>query len=231
MPQALPFVELLLVLLGMALLVLELKAPGSFAFAGLAACLFIVFFWFQALGGAPLIGLGVALFLLGLALVCVELVVVPGSAVAGVSGLLLVLAGLVAASLDKVPETASDWGTVAFEAIKCGLTMAAGVVLAWTAAKHLSYIPFANRLVLTPPADRPDEQAEEANDALLGQVGTAVSAVGFAGTASIRNRRVSVLTDGEFIPAGSPVRVVAVEGNRVVVRRCPSAESALGGSA
>jgi membrane-bound serine protease (ClpP class) len=203
----------------MALLVLELKAPGSFAFAGLAACLFIVFFWFQALGGAPLIGLAVALFLLGLALVCVELVVVPGSAVAGVSGLLLVLAGLVAASLDKVPETTADWAGVAVEAVKCGLTMAAGTVLAWTAAKHLSYIPFANRLVLEPPGDRADDPPEAGSESLLGQVGTAVSAVGFAGTARIRNRRVSVLTDGEFIPVGAPVRVVAVEGPRVVVRR------------
>jgi membrane-bound serine protease (ClpP class) len=217
--QVLSVVELLLVLFGMALLVLELKAPGSFAFAGLAACLFIVFFWVQAIGGAPLIGLAVALFLLGLALVGVELVLAPGSVVAGVIGLMLVLAGLVVASLDKTPETASDWSGVAVQALKCGLTMAAGTVLAWTAAKHLSYIPFANRLILSPPADHSDDPSEDPRETLLGQIGTAVSVVGFAGTARIRNRRVSVLTDGEFIPAGTPVRVIEVEGARVVVRR------------
>jgi len=217
--QAIPIVELLLVLLGMALLVLELKAPGSFAFAGLAACLFIVFFWVQALGGAPLIGLAIALFLLGLALVCVELVVVPGSAVAGVSGLFLVLAALVVACLDKTPETVNDWGDVAVQTLKCGLTMAAGTVLAWTAARYLPDIPIVNRQVLAPPSDPSEEEREIPAETLLGHLGTTLSVVGFAGTARIDHRRVSVLTDGEFIPAGTPVRVVEVEGKRVVVRR------------
>jgi membrane-bound serine protease (ClpP class) len=216
--QALPIVELLLVLLGMALLVLELKAPGSFAFAGLAAVLFIIFFWVQALTGAPLIGLAVALFLLGLALVCVELVVTPGHVVAGVCGLFLVLAALVIACLEKVPEGTNGWADVAFQTLKCGLTMAVGTVLAWTAARHLPDIPIVNRLVLTPPADRPSDESDDPSEGLLGQVGTTLSAIGLAGTARIRNRRISVLTDGEYIPAGTPVRVIEVEGKRVVVR-------------
>ena len=92
MAQAIPIVELLLVVLGMALFVLELKAPGSFVFAGLAAVLFVLFFWMQAEAGAPLIGIAVALFLLGLALIGVELTVLPAHVVPGVVGLLLVLA-------------------------------------------------------------------------------------------------------------------------------------------
>jgi membrane-bound serine protease (ClpP class) len=37
--------------------------------------------------------------------------------------------------------------------------------------------------------------------------------------ARIAGRRVDVMTEGEFIPPGVAVRVVAVDGHRVVVKR------------
>ena len=220
MAQAFPIVELLLVVLGMALLVLELKAPGSFVFAALATALFLLFFWLQALAGAPLVGLALVLFLLGLSLVCVELVCTPGSAVAGVTGLMCVLAGLVVAGLDEVPVGSDGWANVAIETIKCGLTMAGGAVLACVFARYLPYIPVANRLILSPPDERNDAEgdSEDARGALLGQVGFAISLLGFAGNASIGGRRVDVVAEGECIPAGAAIRVVEVEGMRVVVR-------------
>ncbi len=52
---------------------------------------------------------------------------------------------------------------------------------------------------------------------LRGRTGTAVSFLRPAGIASIDGRRVDVLTEGEFIPQGTPVRVVRVEGARVFV--------------
>src|SRR5437764_14627115 len=120
MAQAIPIVEILLVILGVALLVLELKAPGSFVFAGVATVLFLLFFWAQAALGAPLIGLGLALFLLGLLLVAVELTVLPGHVVAGVIGLALVLAGLVVAGLDRVPDGMDDWQDLAKQVLPTG---------------------------------------------------------------------------------------------------------------
>ena len=56
--------------------------------------------------------LAIMLFLLGLALLGIEIFLLPGFGVAGVSGILLVLAGLVLAGLDKAPEarrTGSHW--------------------------------------------------------------------------------------------------------------------------
>jgi len=220
MAQALPIAEILLVVLGAALLVLELKVPGSFAFAGLSAVVFLLFFWAQAARGAPLIGLGLALFLLGLVLVGIELTVLSSHVVPGVLGLLFVLAGLVIAGLDRVPAGAGDWQMVGIQVLWTGLTVAGGCVLAAIAARHLSDIPIANRLVLVPPADRSeDSEVTDPAAALLGQTGIAVSPVGFAGMARIGGRRVDVVTEGEFIPPGVAVRVVAVDGPRVVVRR------------
>ena len=221
MAQAVPIVEILLILLGVALLVLEVKAPGSFVFAGIAAVFFLLFFWVQAAMGAPLVGLGLGLFVLGMILVGLELTVLTGHMLPGVLGLLLVLAGLVVAGLDRVPDDAGGWQDVGLEFLRTGLTAAGGCVLALVVAKHLPDIPIANRLILVPPEDRPESESDVVvpGASLLGQMGVAMSLIGFAGMARIDGRRVDVVTEGEAIPPGIAVKVVAVDGGRVVVRR------------
>jgi membrane-bound serine protease (ClpP class) len=52
---------------------------------------------------------------------------------------------------------------------------------------------------------------------LLGQSGFATSLLRPAGVATIDGRRVDVLTEGEFVSAGSPVIVTRVEGARIFV--------------
>lgn len=58
-------------------------------------------------------------------------------------------------------------------------------------------------------AERPD---------LLDQEGTAHTALRPSGTAVFAGERVDVVTEGSLIDEGTPVKVVAVEGIRVVVR-------------
>jgi membrane-bound serine protease (ClpP class) len=53
---------------------------------------------------------------------------------------------------------------------------------------------------------------------LLHHTGTAVTNLRPSGTALIDGRRIDVVTEGAMVEPGSPVRVVAVEGMRVVVR-------------
>jgi membrane-bound serine protease (ClpP class) len=53
---------------------------------------------------------------------------------------------------------------------------------------------------------------------LLEKTGVAKTALRPSGTAVIDGERVDVVTEGNLIEPGTPVRVVAVEGLRVVVR-------------
>lgn len=53
---------------------------------------------------------------------------------------------------------------------------------------------------------------------LLGQVGAAITPLRPAGTCVFNGKRVDVVADGVFIEKGTAVKVVAVEGLRVVVR-------------
>ncbi len=54
--------------------------------------------------------------------------------------------------------------------------------------------------------------------ALIGQAGFATSYLRPAGYAAIDGQKVDVLTEGEFVPAGTPVIVTRVEGARIFVR-------------
>jgi membrane-bound serine protease (ClpP class) len=51
----------------------------------------------------------------------------------------------------------------------------------------------------------------------VGRSGFATSYLRPAGVASVDGKRVDVLTEGDFVPAGSPVRVSRVEGARIFV--------------
>jgi membrane-bound serine protease (ClpP class) len=54
---------------------------------------------------------------------------------------------------------------------------------------------------------------------LVGQTGTALTPLRPAGAALIQGKRVDVVTEGQMIERDTPVRVIAVEGLRVVVRK------------
>ena len=218
-------VSILLVIIGIAGLVLELKAPGLMIPGVIAAICFILFFWAQTQLGGQLIYLAIMLFLLGLALVGIEIFLIPGFGVTGVSGILLILTGLVLAGLDKAPESTNDWADLIRKMLTYGLTMAGAGVLAFLLSRYLPRIPYANRLMLMPPEDRVESEESSALPgvdaalAMLGQVGTAMSMLRPAGTAKFGDRYIDVVTEGDFIPHGTPIQVVEVEGTRIVVKR------------
>jgi membrane-bound ClpP family serine protease len=54
--------------------------------------------------------------------------------------------------------------------------------------------------------------------ALLGAVGNAATDLRPAGMAKFGEQFVDVVTEGNFIPAGSKVQVIEVEGNKIVVK-------------
>jgi membrane-bound serine protease (ClpP class) len=56
------------------------------------------------------------------------------------------------------------------------------------------------------------------NPSLVNQTGQALTKLRPSGTAVINGKRVDVVSEGAFIDAGRSVKVVAVEGLRVVVR-------------
>ena len=59
--------------------------------------------------------------------------------------------------------------------------------------------------------------AKEDYSEYLGQTGVALTVLRPAGTAMIENKRLDVVSVGDFIDVDMPVRIVGVEGSKIVV--------------
>jgi membrane-bound serine protease (ClpP class) len=79
--------------------------------------------------------------------------------------------------------------------------------------------PFGKRMVAGGLSFASQASLDQRDLALVGQDGTIEADCRPAGMARIDGRRVDVVTRGEWIEAGTRVRVVEVQGNRVVVAR------------
>ena len=77
-----------------------------------------------------------------------------------------------------------------------------------------------NPLVLSQKTDKESGfSANEDNSFLLNKQGEAVTGLRPAGIALIDAKRVDVVTNGEFIEAGTPVKVVDIQGRRIIVEK------------
>jgi membrane-bound ClpP family serine protease len=219
-------VWLILLMIAFAGLILEFKMPGATIPGLVSLVCFVLFFWSQAYAHGATVYLAIALFVLGVILLGLEIFVIPGFGVTGISGILLVLVAVGLATLEKAPSTTEEWSEFALRVMKLGLTLLASGAVAAVFARYLPKIPYANRLMLIPPTDKPDFDgstpalpgAEQAA-ALLGQVGTATSVLRPAGNAKFGDAYVDVVTEGEYIEAGTPIQVIEVEGTRIVVKK------------
>jgi membrane-bound serine protease (ClpP class) len=136
-----------------------------------------------------------------------ELHVVPGHGLPGILGVGALLVAILFAF-------GMPFFFVGLETIATAIVL---TVIGFTlAVRAVPENAWAHRLALT-AAQGPDYVASADYRDLRGRAGTAVSFLRPAGIASIDGRRVDVLTKGEFIAQGTPIRVVRVEGARVFV--------------
>jgi membrane-bound serine protease (ClpP class) len=218
-----PAVTIILVMLGFIGLILELKVPGLTVPGIIAALCFILVFWSQSRFSGEMFVLALLLFVLGLVLVGLEIFVLPGFGVCGICGILFMLAGLGLVTLEKVPTNAGEWVGFGERVSYYLFALMGAMVMAFLIAKFLPQVPYANRMMLTPPADHPNAAdpvlpgAIEALE-LLGAIGTTTTALRPAGVVRFGDKFVDVVSDGGFIPLGTRVQVITVEGTRIVVK-------------
>jgi membrane-bound ClpP family serine protease len=158
--------------------------------------------------------LAVGLLVLGLALLVAELLF-PTLGALGIGAALSIL-GAIAAAFHEGTQT----GLVFL--VATAVLVPAAIVLGM---KLLPHSPIGRQLVAR-GASFTDAAAVDLRDrALAGKEGVAENLLRPIGTALIDGRRVDVQSRGEPIEAGSRVRVIEVEGNRVVVVRVPSPQT------
>jgi membrane-bound serine protease (ClpP class) len=220
----------LLLTVGIWLLVGDVLGGGGLGLGAALGSLSIATFLFGHLL-AGLAGIeSVILVILGIVLILVEVLVLPGVGVVGVSGVLALLGGAVLAMVDRdaevIPRAAflsafnvAGLAFLAAVALLVGLLLLIGRSTARAGRTDgVAVSRFerrGNRLVLATDVGGSHDAG------LVGAVGVALTDLRPSGAAEIDGERVDVVAEAGFLPAGSPLVVVVDEGYRRVVRLAP----------
>jgi membrane-bound serine protease (ClpP class) len=220
-------VQGILILIGLVALFLEISSPGFGIPGTIAVICFMTIF-----GGNSLLGtvgsLELILFLIGVGLLAVEIFILPGFGVAGISGIALIGMSLVFSRQDFIiPAISWEWDLLYRNLITVVSGLLAGImgigILALAAPKLHFFDGLTLKTVIRGTSGgRLPEDGEPADEeiplGLTGMKGVSVSVLRPSGRADVGGRIYSVETEGLFVEEGIPVEVVRVRGNRIVVR-------------
>jgi membrane-bound serine protease (ClpP class) len=221
-----PVVASLLMVMMLGGIYFEVRTPGLGVPGVMAAMAAALFFAPHYLLGL-VHGWEVVLFFLGVLLILVELFVLPGFGVAGISGIGLVLFSLTASRIGNVGFSFPGGGEVSQAIVTLAASLVILVALMYSLGRYLPRLQSVNQLILAPELGSAlGYTSAHENETLVGRRGLALTTLRPAGTAEIDGERVDVVSQGTFIAAGEPVEVVRVRGSRVEVRPARSAAEA-----
>lgn len=221
-------VQGILILIGLVALFMEISSPGFGIPGTVAVICFLAIF-----GGNSLLGtvgsLELILFLAGVGLFAVEIFVLPGFGITGISGLVLIGLSLILSMQDFIiPDVPWKWDLFYRNLLIVASGLIAGLagvgVLILTAPKlrmfdRLTLKTFIRGTAGGPETSGKEEEAfEEVPASMAGKRGLAVSILRPSGKAEFGGVVYSVEAEGEFVAQGTRVEVVRVRGNRIIVK-------------
>jgi len=227
----------LLLTIGLLALYMEITSPGFGVPGTVALVAFAVLFLSSGLMGT-LSSLELLLFLAGVILLIVEVFVLPGFGVAGISGLVLMTVGLVLSRQGFIlPEQQWQWNLFVSNLLLVLGTLTGSFLMAGVLMFFFPRFRLFQKLILssslggeadaeirgsTPvSADGALGEGEQhppsGQSSLVGREGRTKTALHPTGRAAIEGDIYPVVSEGRWIETDRPVRVVAVEGNRIVV--------------
>jgi membrane-bound serine protease (ClpP class) len=222
-----PVVSGLLMSLGSLGILIELYAPGHIVSGAVGVLCLVLFF-----GGhlvVDLVGLEELILLaVGAGLIALEVFVIPGFGVTGIAGILCVIAALVLSTIGLPLKVVVATGAWVEPLTRVSIAMVITVVGLIIAARYLPRTRAFSGLILNSSlasstqahalGNAPSSFVSADESKYVGQSGVAESDLRPVGVARFGEQRVDVVSEGDYVRAGSRVRVIAVEGARIVVR-------------
>ena len=153
----------------------------------------------------------VTLLVLGTILLLAE-TILPGL-VAGILGMLCLLAGVIAAYYEFGPRA----GNAVLIGVSLGLLSGLALWMKFFPESRFGRVFISKQAVGELNVEKPE---------LLHQTGVAFTQLRPSGTALIGGKRVDVVTEGALIEKDTSIKVIALEGLRVVVRAFPESAPA-----
>ena len=157
------------------------------------------------------------LILAGAALIVLEVLVIPGFGVAGIGGFVLIIWGFYELLLPDIPvgpevEAMAAWGLI------IGIIGSViGMILLF---KLMTKTVFWQKL--TSPDTQKSEDGYSSSvgwESFVGKVGIAQSDLRPSGWITSDDQKIFVVSEGDFIEKESKVKILSVDGNRVLVRK------------
>ena len=215
-----PILHGILILVIIGGLYFELQSPGI-GFPLLAAAVAAVLYF------APLYIDGLAanweiiIFIIGIALIALEIFVIPGFGIAGVSGIILVFTGLTLALVDNLVFDFS--GVPAKELFMSLIIVSAGTFLAFVVS-----IPLSQKLFTTGPLAKVALQTTQDTDQgyisvdaepkqFIGEVGTAETTLRPSGKVVLNNEVYDAVAEVGMIDKGEKVKVIRYNSGQLYV--------------
>jgi len=227
-----PVVAGILIMVALLGLYIEFNTPGI-GLPGLVAviCFAII------IGSKYLVGMAnwieVALFVVGLLLLTIEVFVLPGFGIAGVTGIICIMAGIFGMLVKNPPETLPwprsefDWYIFTNGLLGLLIGITGFFILAYIFSRSIPRLEFLSGLILVPtPAKKGDElelsstfpPEAVAGGIKVGDSGTVVTILRPAGKARFGDAIVDVVAEGDFLAADTKIKIIAIRGNRAVVK-------------
>ncbi len=219
-----PIVSGILIMAMIGGIYFELQTPGIGFPIGLAITAAILYF-------APLYLEGLAanweiiLFIVGFILLGVEVLILPGFGIFGISGIVLMVSGLILSLLDNV---IFDFENVEPARISAAIgTVMISILLSFFISIWASSKLFASRkgvfrnfaLHTTISTERSYVGVDQRNTSLLGRFGNAQTVLRPSGKISIEGAIYDAMSEGSFIEKGERIRVIRHEAGQVYVVR------------
>ncbi|NCQ17378.1 MAG: peptidase [Ignavibacteria bacterium CG_4_8_14_3_um_filter_37_9] len=212
-----PIISSLLIMIGLVGLYTEIKTPG-WGFAGTISLIALGLFF----GSSFILQIAsifqILLFVLGIVLLILEIFVIPGFGIAGIAGIGLVI-GSIFFSLFNA-EFYFDSNILYTAIIQLGTALFFSVVLMFLLVKYLPKSTTFNRLILSDEnTSQKGFSSHPSYENLLNKTGEAFTTLRPAGTSIINGRRYDVVTAGDYIEKGEKIKVIQIDGMRIVVQK------------
>ena len=211
-----PIVASLLTTFGFLGILFELQSPG-WGIPGTfgAICLAL------SLGASYLAHLAsmtdFLFIIVGVVLLMLEILVIPGFGLAGVLGIVFIFGGMFALMIPDVP-VGHEVYSMALTGISIGIV--GGIIGLFLMFRILIKTEFWKKI--TAPGTQRHEDGYDTSiglESYVDKLGQAVTDLRPSGWITVDEQRMFVVTEGDFVQKGDPVKVLTVEGNRVVVRK------------
>ncbi|MFC2123316.1 nodulation protein NfeD [Bacteroidota bacterium] len=215
-----PFISGLLILVIIGGIYFELQTPGigfPLAAALVALVLYLVPYYLNGLAD----NWEILMFVIGIALIALEIFVIPGFGVAGVTGMVMTLASLILVMLNNDLFDFSFVNTkeifTAVVTLLGGLT--GGILLIFFGGVRFTNTKLFQRISLQETEKRSDGYTSNfKQESYIGKRGVAYTVLRPSGKVTIDEEIFDAYTRGDYINKGDPVIVIGEEGTSLKVK-------------